>query len=116
MKKLKTYFMTRGDTKVFQLKRKNLDGVITELPDKMYFTFKDNFNQKDFHFQKTLEKGIIYDNTSNYYYITIEPEDSNSLQYGTYVFDIEIIDGKKVTTLVKAYLIIEEEVTFSINE
>lgn len=110
--------MTRGDTYEFKFQRKNQNKeVITEKPDKMYFTVKENYYLKDFLFQKRLEdNSITYDEETNYYMLTINPEDTNNLSYKDYVYDIEIIDGDKVKTIAKGTLKITEEVTFAKNE
>lgn len=110
--------MTRGDTYEFKFQRKNQNKkVITEKPDKMFFTVKENYYLKDFLFQKRLEdNSITYDEETNYYMLTINPEDTNDLSYKDYVYDIEIIDGDKVKTIAKGKLKITEEVTFAENE
>ena len=110
--------ITRGDTTEIKFKRTTADGqVITEKPDKMFFTVKENYYLKDFLFQKRLEdNSITYDEETNYYMLTINPEDTNNLSYKDYVYDIEIIDGDKVKTIAKGRLKITEEVTFAENE
>lgn len=110
--------ITRGDTVEIRFKRTTADGqVITEKPDKMYFTVKESYYIKDLLFQKKLEDdSITYDEQTNYYMLTINPEDTNDLSYKEYVYDIEIIDGDKVKTIAKGTLKITEEVTFAENE
>ena len=75
--------ITRGDTFEFRFQRKNQhQEVITEKPDKMYFTVKENDRTEDYIFQKRLDNATIsYDEVSYYYNITIEPEDTDSLSY-----------------------------------
>ena len=47
--------MTRGDTYEFKFQRKNQNKeVITEKPDKMYFTVKENDEMEDFILQKKI--------------------------------------------------------------
>lgn len=108
----------RGDTKKLKFQRKSTTNeVITEKPDKMYFTVKKDYYSKNIIIQKTLDKDIIYKEDDNYYYLTIEPFDTNELNYGNdYVFDIEVITGDNVKTIAKGNFIIEKEVTFAENE
>lgn len=108
----------RGDTKYYKFQRINKtdESVITTKPDVMYFTVKFADNVEDYLIQKTLENGIIFDDETNYYYFTINPEDTNNLPYGGYVYDIEITEGPKVTTIAIGDIILTEEVTFSSNK
>lgn len=110
--------ITRGDTFEFRFQRKNQNQeVITEKPDKMYFTVKENDRTEDYLFQKRLDNNTIsYDEVSYYYNITIEPEDTDSLSYGTYYYDIEIITNNKVKTIAKGQLSVTSEITFKSNE
>lgn len=108
----------RGDTFEFKFQRKTKDKqVITEKPDKMYFTVKNNDTENDYIFQKSLgDNTISYDEETYYYYVTIDPEDTNNLDYGTYYYDIEIITNNKVKTISIGTLSITSEITFSSNE
>lgn len=108
----------RGDTFEFKFQRKTKDKqVITEKPDKMYFTVKKNDKENDYIFQKRLDNNTIsYDETTNYYTITIDSSDTDNLDYGTYYYDIEIITNNKVKTISIGTLSITSEITFSSNE
>lgn len=107
----------RGDTKSFKFQRRTTNNeVITEKPDKMFFTVKTGYYSKDYLFQKRLDTDIIYKEEDNYYYFTINPEDTNELDYDDYVFDIEVITGDTVKTIAKGTLKVESEVTFAENE
>lgn len=110
--------ITRGDTFDIKFQRKNKNKeVIKEQPDKMYFTVKQDDNTVDTVFQKTLGDGSIsFDSETYYYNLTIEPEDTNDLDYGTYYYDIEVIIGTKVKTIAKGTINITSEITFSVNE
>ncbi len=110
--------LIRGDTLDLKFQRKlSNNEVITEVPDKMYFTVKSSYYDEDYLFQKRLEDGsITFNSKDNYYYFTIEPEDTNDLNYSTYVYDIEIIKDGIVKTILKGKLKIKEEVTFALNE
>lgn len=105
----------RGDTIPLKFQRKDSDGnTITINADKAYFTVKNNTAQSNFLIQKTLDDMTI--DEDNVYHFVIEPEDTNNLPYGTYVYDLEIIQGEIVTTISKGEFIIESEVTFAENE
>ena len=105
----------RGDTRRYRFQRVNADGsVITDRPDKLYFTVKKNYDSQDFIFQKKLEDFTI-DDEGNYRF-TIEPDDTEAMKYGQYVFDIEVITGDVTTTLAKGNFNLETEVTFKVNE
>ena len=110
--------LIRGDTISLKFQRKTQNQeVITEKPDKMYFTVKNSYKHKEVRLQKSLTAGtIIYNEEDNYYYMTIEPEDTNDLNYGTYVYDIEVIVGNIVKTIAIGELKITKEVTFAENE
>lgn len=105
----------RGDTKQYYFQRKRADGtVITDAPDSLYFTVKKNYIDKEPVLQKTLNDMTLDDDGT--YHFTIEPEDTDNLQYKDYVFDIQVTaDGVK-TTIAKGSFVIEEEVTFAENE
>lgn len=111
--------MIRGDTKVIKFKRANQKKeIITKKPEKMFFTVKESYYSENFLFQKRLNETIIYDEINNQYSFTIYPEDTDNLDYGTYVFDIEIINDKNdkdVQTILLGKLKILEEVTFAEN-
>ncbi len=110
--------MTRGDTFEFRFQRQTADKqIITTKPDKMFFTVKNNTYLQKSLIQKKLEDNTItYDEETNYYHVTINPEDTNDLSYGDYSYDIEIIDKGKVKTIAKGILRITDEVTFASNE
>lgn len=107
----------RGDTKKLKFQRKSTTNeIITEKPDKMFFTVKTGYYSKDYLFKKRLDTDIIYNEQDNYYYFTIKPSDTDELDYDDYVFDIEIIKNDVKKTIAKGTLTIEEEVTFAENE
>lgn len=108
----------RGDTKRLKFKRiKKADkSIITELPDKLFFTVKYNCYEKKFLFQKSLTNGITYNEKDNYYYFKIMPKDTDNLPYGEVVFDIEVIVGEDKATIAEGVIDITEEVTHACNE
>lgn len=102
----------------FQRKDKNKE-VIKTLPQKMWITFKKNCGVDNCLFQKSLEKGTItYSETDNYYRFQIQSNDTCKLPYGTYGFDIAIINesGKKKTLVKNGILEITEHYTHKCNE
>lgn len=108
----------RGDTKFykFQRKKKHDRSIIADLPNDLYFTVKYSAEIEDVLFQKTLKNGITYNQDDNYYYITINPEDTNDLPYGTIVYDIEVIKNGIKQTIAFGEIEIAKEVTFASNE
>lgn len=109
--------MIRGDTKKIKFQRKRIDNtIIKEKADKMYFTVKRSYYSKSFLFQKRLNENILYNEQDNYYYMTIEPSDTDVLDYNAYVFDIEVIKNGEVKTIARGNFIIDKEVTFAENE
>ena len=107
--------MIRGDTTSLKFQRKDNDGnVIMLQADKAYFTVKKNVSQTNVLIQKTLEDMTL--DEEGVYHFTILPEDTDGLDYGTYVYDLEIIQNEIVTTISRGEFIIESEVTFAENE
>lgn len=108
--------IVRGDTKVLKFQRKNDDGVITEKASEVYFTVKENSNKSDYILQKKLDDGIDFSTEDYYYRITISPEDTNKIYYGTYKYDIEVKEEEYTKTIDIGDFIVKEEVTFAENE
>ena len=108
--------MTRGDTKEERFQIKDSSGTVLDLEvNEMYITFKESYDDEEFLFQKKLSTGDIT-KSSTYYYFTIEPEETDDLDYGVYVFDIEIIYSNKKKTIGKGNLTLTQEVTWATNE
>ena len=108
----KIYEMVRGDTFAFEVKVKNNDEIVKV--DGMFLTVKNNTYLEETIICKKLGGGITLKDDA--YYIVINPEDTDPLEYGRYVFDIEfIVDGFK-RTIERGILSITDEVTFSANE
>ena len=112
--------IVQGDTsKIYKFQRKNLDGiVITTLPQRMWITFKETYAEDNCILQKTLEKGILYNEEDNYYRFQLSAEDTCNLNFGTYGFDIAIINeqGEKKTLLCDGQLEILKHYTKKCNE
>jgi hypothetical protein len=112
--------LVQGDTSnIYKFKRRNSNKeVITTLPKKMWITFKETYNSKESLFQKTLENGIVYNETDNYYRFQILPEDTCNLSYGRYGFDVAILNesGEKKTLTRDGILEILDHYTHKDNE
>lgn len=106
----KTIYLTRGDTAMFTITiyypgSSNQEYTVQD-GDVVYFTVRSEAkknNASDFLIQKRMVEGGI----------TIEPEDTEGLEYGEYLYDVEITTaGGVVNTIITASpFIIEEEVT-----
>ena len=113
--------MPRGDTKHLKINvRDSQEQLIDFDLDDVYLTVKKNFTDSEPKFQKSLSDGTITKSENGIYLATIMPADTDSLAYGRYVFDIEVIKGDKSaptfkTTKVGEFLI-ENESTFASNE
>ena len=109
--------MVRGDTKRLFFYRKDISGhVITTKADKVFFTVKRSEFDESPLFQKILNHGITF-NEDFSYSLRITPEDTNRLEYGEYVYDIEIINlmGSK-RTIAKGKFNLTWESTWQVNE
>lgn len=107
--------MTRGDTEIFKFQRLDLNGdpILTEA-NKCWFSVKNTDNEQQVVLQKTIED-MTFDE-EGWYRFTINPQDTNELQYGDYVYDVEVIQDGYKQTISKGQFIIEYEVTFVNNE
>lgn len=81
----------------------------------IYFTVKNNYNEDNYIFQKTYAGGTII-KTDNKYSLTILPTDTESLDYGSYVYDICVVSGDFKATIVRGKISLTNESTFAINE
>lgn len=115
------YEFPRGDSFLMKKFRVNdVSGNVIKLleTDKLYFTVKTDANSSEVLFQKRLDEGIELQD-DGYYHITIEPEDTNTLDYGSYVYDIQIkrTEPKNyVKTIINGTITLTEEVTWEVNE
>ena len=110
--------LVQGDTSpVFKFQRKYPDGTsITTLPKKMWITFKRSCSCDECLFQKTLEDGITFED--GYYKFQLLSNDTCHLAYGTYCFDVAILNesGEKKTLLNNGELEIVKHYTHKKNE
>ena len=107
--------LIRNDSLTLTFKRIDGSGeVITEEADKIFFTVKQNNITNTVVFQKTKDDMEFVDGT---YTFTILPEDTVNLPYGTYKYDLEVVNGEdyKKTISIGDFNILDE-VTFASNE
>ena len=107
--------IVRGDTGAFKFQRLNASGEpITSTPDALFFTVKKSYSFNAYVFQKSLSDMRLGED--DFWHFTIEPSDTALLDYGTYVYDIEVTTGDYVQTIAKGKLAIEEESTWVSNK
>ena len=98
--------LTRGDTAVLKLDIIDEQGIPYDVTDSdvVLFTLKRNVMEKDVIFQKSMVDGKII----------IHPQDTSHLEYGQYVYDVELTkeDGFVATVIPPHRLVIAEEVTW----
>lgn len=104
----------RGDTKGFYFQRKMDGKPITEQAEKIYFSVKENDEVDDVIFQKTIDN-MEFDDDSVYHFV-VNPEDTDGIDYGDYVYDLEVVIGNYKKTISIGTFEIESEVTFPRNE
>lgn len=108
--------MPRGDIRPVNFSIENPDEEIDIVFDEIYFTVKSSFTARKFLFQKRLSTGEIELMEDGSYQFTIQPEDTDSLSIGKYVFDLEVIYGTTVKQTFVGELRLTNEVTFAENE
>lgn len=99
-------YMTRGDSASIHLDITDMDEktYTPEDDDTIMFTMKKSPTESAAIFQKKVEGGII----------KINPEDTQKLDYGRYVYDIQLkkADGATETIIPPHIFKIQKEVTF----
>lgn len=106
--------MPRGDIRNIRFRILNGSEVFTDL-DEIFFSVKRSVSAKNVLFQKRLSREEITLD-GDYFIFKIEPADTDDLDYGTYVFDIELIKGDTIKQTSVGRFILTEEVTFATNE
>ena len=81
----------------------------------IYFTVKNSPNESNVLFQKTYNGGTITKD-GNKYSLMIAPTDTDSLDYGTYWFDVCLVGTDFKTTIIIGRMTLTNEVTFATNE
>ena len=106
----------RGDTILLSFIRLDANGQpITTIADSVYFTVKKNYITESVILQKKISD-MSFDDETGKYSFTINPADTDGLNYGKYVYDIEVIVGNYKKTIARGELEITEEVTHVGNE
>lgn len=101
--------MVRGDTLSFAIQYSFDEETIQDL-DTCYFSCKKNADDEEYIFQKSLDNGISKV-ADGQYRIRIAPEDTEDVEIGNYLYDLEIgLNGDKFT-LLKGILKIDADVT-----
>ena len=104
----------RGDSNKFSFTRKDNEGkTITQPANSAYFTVKESWTTQEYLIQKTIEDMTF---SEGKYEFTIEPEETDNLEYGTYVYDLEVIQEDYKQTISRGTFKITEEATFATNE
>jgi hypothetical protein len=82
----------------------------------LYFTVKKNSKSTERAFQKTSTDGIVYGD-DGYYHVTITSDDTATLNYGEYGYDIELKTGEGIVkTLIIGTITLTDEFTFKGDE
>ena len=101
-------YLTRGDTAYIELKlRAKRDGEELEFQegDKIYFSVKEDVGAEDYLFQRVVNPGEV---------IVIEPSDTKQLDYGIYLYDIQVSTamGEVFTVVEPTAFFLTEEITY----
>lgn len=106
----------RGDTTPITFSLKDANGADLEIaPDEIYFTVKTSYKTKDYVFQKRLSKGEITFEKGMCSLILLH-KDTASLNYGSYVYDIQIKSGIYYQTICRGSISLDDESTWISNE
>lgn len=107
----------RGDTCPISFVLEDNSGKIL-LPgtgDELYLTLKKNYGKSDAILQKRFSRGdfIIQDGIIS---CIFSHSDTAELKYGTYYYDIELISGDCVRTVILGTITLTNEATWLSNE
>lgn len=107
----------RGDIRPIEFNVYNSNGELSDIEfTDIYFTVKANYRDKKYLIQKRLSNGTIESVSQGVYKFFINASDTDCLQYGDYVFDIEVILGDEIKETTVGILSVTYEVTFAANE
>lgn len=108
--------MARGDVYCVPLAL-FIDGQPTDiLMDEVYFTVKKHHYNHEALLQKCISNGGIVPDNEGSYVLTINPEDTDGLDFGTYEFDIEVVKLPGIKRTFVGEFILTSEVTHRSNE
>jgi hypothetical protein len=107
----------RGDTYAINVSIKNCIEELTEI----YFTVKQNYDDKNVVMQKTLSGGAITElhgtETKARYNILIHATDTDKMKVDTeYLYDLELVADTLKKTILKGTITLEADVTRTENE
>lgn len=106
---------TRGDTAGYTFQRLDTDGeIITTTPDALYFTVKKAYTDSTALLQKTIDDMTMDEDGT--WSFTVQAGETDSLAFGDYVYDIEVIADDAVTTIAKGTFTLTPEATWQSNE
>ena len=97
--------VTRGDSLSFIFEIEDLKQDLSAA----FFTCKQNADDKNPLFEKTLTNGISKIGDGKYL-VRLSPGDTSLIE-GKYPYDLQIVIGDEVYTLIKGYLDIDFDVT-----
>lgn len=101
-----TIVLTRGDSAVLKLTVVDGEGQLYKIADNdtVIFTIKKYTTDKDVVLKKTLTDGQII----------INPQDTENLEYGQYVYDVELTQGSGfvATVIPPTRFVVAEEVSW----
>lgn len=108
--------MARGDIFMFPFGLYIDNELATEEMDHVYFTVKRSHYDHDFLFQKKTSDGSLVSDGEGGYVVTINPEDTDQLDFGEYEFDIEVVKLPEIKKTFCGVLYLTDEVTHRNNE
>lgn len=112
-----TITMPRGDIRDVRFTVYEPSGEISEIDfDEIYFTVKRRAGDANYLFQRRLTTGGVIKIETGVYQFTIAAADTDDLDTGQYVFDIEICLGTAVKQTTVGTLELTPEVTHACNE
>lgn len=114
---LQTLSINRGTYVGYKAQRKKMDGTpITVEADAIYFIVKKKWTDKTALITKTIDD-MTFDE-QGYYHFSINPEDTENLAYGTYVWDFTSVhnDNSYRAKPAHGYFVIGNSAGWIINE
>lgn len=102
----KNFDLIRGDTLMFTIKIENLEEDLNSC----YFSCKKSITDENYTFQKSLNNGITKEELGKYT-VRVAPEDTQNIEIGQYIYDLQIGIGDDIYTVMNGSIIIEHEIT-----
>jgi len=107
--------LTRGDTAILEFRFVDDDGQPSDLSNfEILMTAKEWTNDADAESKFQLEpfEHEDADLCNGIVYFKIRPENTKTLEYKKYSFDVQIKDGDDIWTPIVAYLMVKKEIKF----